>query len=103
MDVDPDHGLYKSAESSIVPSVARDRSGTRYVNATGRLRPTGWLLVVRQETREAYAPLYRMWVIGIAIILGGGGLVVLMAFLLASGQARQLVLSDRESGNWATS
>ena len=37
-----------------------------------------------------------MWVIGIAIILGGGGLVVLMAFLLASGQARQLVLSDRE-------
>ncbi len=96
MEVDPDHGLYQSAESGIVTFVARDRSGTRYVNATGRLHPTDWLLVVRQETREAYAPLYRVWVIGIVIILAGGGLVVLMAFLLASGQARQLVLSERE-------
>lgn len=96
MDVDPDHGLYRSAESGVVTFVARDTSGTRYVNAAGRLPLTGWLLVVRQETREAYAPLYRVWVIGTAIILAGGGLVVLMAFLLASSQARQLVLSDRE-------
>ncbi len=96
MDVDPDHGLYRSAESEVVTSVARDRTGIRYVNATGRLPLTGWLLVVRQEMREAYAPLYRVWVIGIAIILAGGGLVALMAFLLASSQARQLVLSDRE-------
>jgi two-component system NtrC family sensor kinase len=96
MDVDPDHDLYRSAESGVVTSVARDTSGTRYVNATERLPLTGWLLVVRQEMREAYAPLYRVWVIGIAIILAGGGLVALMAFLLASSQARQLVLSDRE-------
>ena len=38
----------------------------------------------------------RALVIGIAMILGGGALVVLMGFLLASSQARQLVLSDRE-------
>ena len=97
MDVDPDHGLYRSAESEIFSFVARDRTGIRYVNATGKLPlTTDWLLVVRQETREAYAPLYRVWVIGTAMILAGGGLVVLMAFLLASSQARQLVLSARE-------
>ena len=96
MEVDPDYGLYENTKSDIVPFVGRELSGTRYVNATGRLGSTGWLLVVRQETREAYAPLYRVLVIGIGIILGGGGLVVLMAFLLASGQARQLVLSERE-------
>ena len=96
MEVDPDHGLYENGENGIVPFVARDLSGTRYVNATGRLRPTGWLLVVRQEAREAYAPLYRVLVIGVGIILVGGGVVVLMAFLLASGQARQLILSERE-------
>ena len=97
MDVDPDHGLYRSAESGIFSFVARDRTGIRYVNATGKLPlTTDWLLVVRQETREAYGPLYRVWVIGTAMILAGGGLVVLMAFLLASSQARQLVLSARE-------
>jgi two-component system NtrC family sensor kinase len=102
MDLDPDHGRYKSAESGVVTFVVRDTSGTRYVNAAGRLPLTGWLLVVRQETREAYAPLYRVWVIGIAIILGGGAVVALMAFLLASGQARQLVLSDREKRQLGT-
>ncbi len=96
MEADPDHNLYESDDNSIVSFVADDSTGSRYVNATGRLDPTGWLLVVRQEAREAYAPLYRVWVIGIAIILAGGGVVVLMAFVLASSQARQLVLSDRE-------
>jgi two-component system, NtrC family, sensor kinase len=96
MEEDPDHGLYKSGDGRIVSFVAKDRSGTWHVNATGRLDPTGWLLVVRQETREAYAPLYRVLVIGIVIILVGGMLVVLMGFVLASGQARQLVLYARE-------
>jgi len=96
MEVDPDRAPYRSQDGGIVSFVAKDGSGTRYVNATARLRPTGWLLVVRQEAREAYAPLYRVWVIGISIILAGGGVVVLMAFLLASSQARQLVLSARE-------
>jgi len=97
MDVDPDHDLYESAEPGVVSFVAQDRSGTRYVNAVKRLRPTGWLLVVRQEAREADAPLHRVLVIGVAIILAGGALVVLMAFLLASNQARQLVLAEKES------
>jgi two-component system NtrC family sensor kinase len=96
MEKDPEHGLYDSAEEGIAAFVAQDRSGTRYVNATGKLRPTGWLLVVRQETQEAYAPLYRVLVIEISIILVGGGLAVLMTFVLASGQARQIVLSERE-------
>jgi two-component system NtrC family sensor kinase len=96
MEPDPDRHFYRSAATGIIPFVARDRSGARYVYATGRLGPTGWLLVVRQEAREAYAPLYRVRVIGIGIIFGGGGLVVLMAFLLASNQARELVLSERE-------
>jgi len=96
MEVDPDQRLYNYAESRVATFVAWDRSGTRYVYATGKLPLTGWLLVVRQETREAYAPLYRVWVIGVAIILAGGVLVVLMAFFLASGQARQIVLSERE-------
>ena len=96
MDVDPDHDLYRNNENRIVSFLAKSQSGLRYVNATGRLRATNWLLVVRQEAREAYAPLVRVLVIGITIILVGGGLVVFMAFVLASSQATQLVLSDKE-------
>jgi two-component system NtrC family sensor kinase len=96
MTLDPDRDLYKSDDGGIVSFAAKDSSGRRYVNATGRLGPNEWLLVVRQEAREAYAPLYRVWVIGISIIVAGGAVVVLTAFLLASSQASQLVLSNRE-------
>jgi two-component system NtrC family sensor kinase len=102
MEVDPDRHLYRSDDSGIVTSVFEDGSGSRYVSATGRLHLTGWLLVVRQAAREAYAPLSRALVIGISIILGGGALVVLTGVLLASGQARQLVLSDKEKRQLGT-
>ncbi len=96
MEEDPDYDLYKSAETGTASFVAEDRSGTRYLHVIKKLGLTGWMLIVRQEAGEAYAPLYRVLVVGIFIILAGGALVVLMAFLLASGQARQLVLSERE-------
>lgn len=96
MEVDRDHALYKSDGASIVPFAAASRTGVRYLYATGRLSDTGWLLVVRQEIADAYAPLVRAVVAALAIIFAGGAVVVGMGFVLASGLSHRLAVADME-------
>ncbi|MEW6441976.1 MAG: ATP-binding protein [bacterium] len=96
MEVDPDHALYRSEPREILSFSGKDRSGGRYLYATGRLRQTGWLLVVRQEAAEAYTPLIRAVLIAVAVIVLGGGVVVFIGFVLASGLANKLRIADLE-------
>jgi two-component system NtrC family sensor kinase len=96
MDLDPDYSVYEVRENAIASFTADDRTGERHLYAMCRLGSTGWLLVVRQEVGDAYAPLVRAVLLAIAIIVAGGAVVVTMGFLLASGVANQLTVADME-------
>ncbi|MFH1537546.1 MAG: ATP-binding protein, partial [bacterium] len=96
MELDPDNSLYQSDEKDIVSFSAKDNSGSGYLYATGRLRETGWLLVVRQNINEAYMPLVHAIIAAVLIIVAGGAVVVVIAFLLASNLANRLTVADME-------
>ncbi len=96
METDPDHLIYRSEDNSIASFAANDTGGGRHLYATGRLHETDWILVVRQEIGDAYAPLTRAVLIAIAMIVMGGAVVVTMGFFLASGLANQLTIADME-------
>jgi len=96
MEIDPDHGSYKIEDNDIASFTANSQEGEKYHYAIQRLSSTGWLLVVRQELADAYAPLTHAILIGIGIILAGGAIVAFMAFVLASSVANQVTICDLE-------
>ena len=96
MDIDPDHDLYGMDEKKITSFSLTNREGERHLYATGLLPQTGWLLVVRQEISDAYAPLVRAVLVAVTFIVGGGAIVVFMAFILATGLANRLSIADLE-------
>jgi two-component system NtrC family sensor kinase len=96
MEDDPDFGLYQVNQQEAVSFAADDRLGRRYLYAISHLKPTGWLLVVRQEIGDAYTPLMRAVLVAVALIIGGGIAVVTMGFFLATGVSHQLAIADME-------
>ncbi|MEW6203504.1 MAG: ATP-binding protein [bacterium] len=96
METDPDYGTYRARGKETISFVAESNLGGMYLYAAGRLRGTGWLLVVRQEIGDAYAPLARAVVLAVAIVIMGGAVVVMMAFVLATGVAGKLTAADIE-------
>jgi two-component system NtrC family sensor kinase len=96
MEKDKDFGLYQTDQKAIISFSTADYAGDRHLYATGMLLDTGWLLVVRQAFWDAYAPLARAVMIATAIILIGSAIVIVMAYLLASGLANRLSLADME-------
>ncbi|MFH1436220.1 MAG: ATP-binding protein [Pseudomonadota bacterium] len=96
MQPDPDRSIYRADGGDVVSFAASDHAGTRHLYATGGLRRTGWVLVVRQEIGDAYAPLARAVAVATVMVAAGGAVVMIMAFLLASGLAHQLTVADLE-------
>jgi len=102
MDPDPDFNSYRVDRKEIISfSLGKSFSG-RHLYATGLLEQTDWVLVVRQEMGDAYARLTRAILIAVILIIGGGTIVVVMAYILASGLASRLVLADMEKRQMKT-
>jgi two-component system NtrC family sensor kinase len=93
---DPDWRLYRKADAGVESFTAQASDGNTYLYAVGRLQQTGWLLVVRQKATDAYAPLARAVAVAVIVIALGGGVVVLTAYVLASGLAGQLAVVEVE-------
>lgn len=102
METDPDYLLYRSEADKIISFPAMDKGGIKRLYATGRLSDTGWLLVVRQDANDAYAPLYRAITVAIGLIVIGGTVVVIMAYILASGIANRFTIADMEKKQMGT-
>lgn len=96
MEMDPDHATYRAEEASVAAFTAKNASGGRHLYATGRISPTAWLLVVRQEIGEAYAPLTRAVLVAGTAIVVGGVVAFSIAFVLASGVASELMVAEAE-------
>jgi len=103
MELDPDSNLYRIDNKTDVSFFsASNQEGERYLYAAGLLPQTGWVLVVRQEFSEAYAPLISAVIIAVVLIICGGAVVVIMAFILASGVANRLTIADMEKQEIST-
>jgi two-component system NtrC family sensor kinase len=96
MEDDPDFVMYQIGSDTTTSFAADDLAGERHLYAISKLEPTDWLLVVRQQLNEAYAPLLRAVLIAVAMIIAGGIAVVSMGFFLATGVAHQLTVADME-------
>lgn len=102
LEKDLDFRIYKNHPDRITSFSAIDRQEKKHLYATGVLAETGWILVVRQELADAYAPLVRPMVIAVGFIVAGGGVVVAMAFFLAGGLANKLSIAAIEKKQMGT-
>lgn len=102
MKTDPDFGDY-SAGISDSPTFTTGGSGLdKYLYAVEPLKHTSWLMVVRQDMLDAYSPLIVSTLVSVFILLGGGAVVVLMGYILASGVASSLSMMKMEKRQMKT-
>ncbi len=102
MEPDPDFKNYLISEDRVSSFMARGVPDEHYLYAAGPLDNTDWVLVVRQDRADAYKALTHAALVAIALIIGGGGIVVLMAYILASSLSDQLTLADIEKKQMKT-
>ena len=102
MEQDVDYGSYQIDNDRVTSFFAGKHSNQRYLYAVGSLKQTGWVLVVRQEVSDAFAPLTRAVLVAVIVIAVGGAVVVTMAYILATGLANRLTLADIEKQQMKT-
>lgn len=100
METDPDKDMYVASAKTV--ATFEDRDGKKHIYATGKLQSVHWMLVARQETGDAYAPLLRALIFAVLVIAVGGVLVVYLGFVLASGVANQLTVAEIEKRQMST-
>ena len=102
MESDSDYGSYQIDNDRVTSFFGGEYSNQRYLYAVSSLKQTGWVLVVRQEVGDAFAPLTRAVLVSVIVIVVGGAVVVSMAYILASGLANRLTLADIEKQQMKT-
>ncbi|MBU1627596.1 GHKL domain-containing protein [bacterium] len=90
MEADSDFDCYQIGKEKTISFSLNSVLDQRFLYAAAPLESTGWVLLVRQEVGDAYASLSRAVLVSIIMIIFGGSVVVLMAFILASGLANRL-------------
>lgn len=73
-----------------------------FLYASVPIEQTGWIMIVRQAVRDAFAPLGYAILISLLMLAVGGALVVAMGFVLASTMANRLRLADMEKREMTT-
>ena len=102
MESDSDYGSYQIDNDRVASFFAGKYSDQRYLYAVSSLKQTGWVLVVRQEVGDAFAPLTRAVLVAVIVIAVGGAVVVTMAYILASGLANRLTVANIEKQQMKT-
>ncbi len=102
MEHDPDYKYYMIDDRDIKSFSVGEYFDQRHLYAAGPLLNTNWVFVVRQEIGDAYGPLAKAALVAVSMIIGGGGVVVLMAYILASSLANQLSLAEVEKKQMRT-
>ncbi|MBW1735546.1 MAG: GHKL domain-containing protein [Deltaproteobacteria bacterium] len=102
MEKDPNFQAYKGAGPGVSSFAAGDYLAGRYLYAACKLERTGWILVVRQQALDAYAPLAKAVLLAAGMIIAGGAVVVVMAYILATGLASRLAMADIEKRQMKT-
>ena len=89
MEKDPEYADFPvfpdfpvSGNNGIHTFIKSNPSGDQYLYATTRLKNREWLLVVRQEKKDAYKSLYSAMYITLFIMVLGGSVIVIIAIYM---------------------
>jgi two-component system NtrC family sensor kinase len=74
----------------------------KFIYCAVPLTKTNWALIVRQETLDAYFPLFMAAAVSVLIILSGGTIVVVTGFIMASNMANRLRIANAEKKEMKT-
>ena len=96
MEADAGYTSYRVGDGAAAVYFERGPLTSRYLYASAPIRPTGWILIVRQTAGDAYAHVAIAVVVSLLILMGGGAVVVVMGFVMASKVAARLQLADME-------
>ncbi len=96
LDVDRDFTKYVTQDSEIMTFIEKDYLGVDYFFATTWLKDKEWLLVVRQETRDAFRSLRQAGSLILLIALVGGGSITAMALFLTNRILQRMIKTDTE-------
>lgn len=97
MEKDPDFGKYAvPVETAVNTFVETDFSGRAFLYAITKLNRKNWILVARQEKKEAFQEMFKIYFLISLVIVIGGVIIVLMALLLTSWIVYRIRESDEE-------
>jgi two-component system, NtrC family, sensor kinase len=96
LDHDPDFSRYIKEDTEINTFVARDYQNFEYFFATTWLKDKEWLLVVRQETGDAFSDLRSASYLILLISVIGGGAILALAFYLTNRIMERMIKTDME-------
>jgi len=102
MEYRPNQSDYKyfwnaveKTENNISITRWEDDTDTENLYAIGSLKNGEWLLIVQQETSDAFSDLGRMFNIAVAIFIIGGIAIVVVAFVMSRKMVRRVRRSDQ--------
>ena len=96
MDGDPEFIDLSKFEETIHTFIKIDPNGVEYLYATTWLKDKEWMLVVRQEKKDAYTFLYTAVYINLIIMILGGSVIVLVATFITDRILKQIEKLGRE-------
>ncbi|MEA1966625.1 MAG: ATP-binding protein [Thermodesulfobacteriota bacterium] len=102
MEIDPDFQNYQLNSKKVTAFTAGGKFNNSHLYAAIPMKQTNWYMIVRQAATDAYAPLIFTALVAIFIILGGGTVVVVAAFIMTSNMASKLQLADVEKREMKT-
>lgn len=96
LDHDPDFKKYLTDNSEIKTFISGDFQNFEYFFATTWLKDKQWLLVVRQETGDAFSDLRHASYLILLISVVGGGAILALAFILTNRIIERMIKTDME-------
>ena len=96
MALDPDIGGKLRFHNGVRTFKEKDRQGDRFLYATTWLSKRDWVLVVRQETAEAYEDLRTVSIYALIVTVLGGLFIVLVAFEVTKRMVNRLEKLDAD-------
>jgi len=91
-----DDGSILGRGRAAVTLVEEPVSGREVMLVTSPLKGGDWFMIYQQDADDAYAPLARIRLVGMIVLLLGAGCIVVMALLISRRFARKVRQSDEE-------
>ncbi|MBU2453457.1 MAG: ATP-binding protein, partial [Proteobacteria bacterium] len=99
MDKDLEYSGFPPTGDSIHTFIAADDAKNKYLYATTWLKNKEWLLVVRQEKKDAYKSLYSALYISLIIMIIGGAVIIVMAVYMTERILKRIEQLGQEKEN----
>ncbi|MCP4719421.1 MAG: two-component sensor histidine kinase [Desulfobacteraceae bacterium] len=99
MDQDSEYFDFPESEDRIQTFIKSSPGGNKYLYATTPLKTREWLLVVRQEKKDAYKSLYSAFYISLIIMVIGVAVIIVMAVYMTERILKRIEQLGQEKEN----